>query len=84
MDHSTRRHFLKSVGGSVALSAVGKGALLHAAPAQKQAKGKPEGMRIGLVTYLWGQDWDLPTLFANCQQSKVLGLELRTQHAHGV
>jgi sugar phosphate isomerase/epimerase len=41
-------------------------------------------MRLGLVTYLWGQDWDLPTLIANCEKSGVLGVELRTQHAHGV
>lgn len=41
-------------------------------------------MRFGLVTYLWGQDWDLPTVIANCQKSGVLGVELRTEHAHGV
>jgi sugar phosphate isomerase/epimerase len=41
-------------------------------------------MKLGLVTYLWGQDWDLPTLIANCEKTKVLGVELRTQHAHGV
>jgi sugar phosphate isomerase/epimerase len=41
-------------------------------------------MRLGLVTYLWGKDWDLPTLIANCEQSGVLGVELRTTHAHGV
>ena len=41
-------------------------------------------MKFGLVTYLWGQDWDLPTLIANCEKTKVLGVELRTQHAHGV
>jgi sugar phosphate isomerase/epimerase len=41
-------------------------------------------MHLGLVTYLWGQDWDLPTLIANCEKSGVLGVELRTQHAHGV
>ena len=41
-------------------------------------------MRLGLVTYLWGQDWDLPTLIANCGSTGVLGVELRTQHAHGV
>jgi sugar phosphate isomerase/epimerase len=43
-----------------------------------------ERMAFGLVTYLWGQDWDLPTLIANCQASRVLGVELRTEHAHGV
>jgi sugar phosphate isomerase/epimerase len=41
-------------------------------------------MRFGLVTYQWGRDWDLPTLIANCTKTKVLGVELRTQHAHGV
>ncbi|MFN0195909.1 MAG: sugar phosphate isomerase/epimerase family protein, partial [Planctomycetaceae bacterium] len=41
-------------------------------------------MHFGLVTYLWGQDWDLPTLIANCEATGVLGVELRTTHAHGV
>jgi hypothetical protein len=41
-------------------------------------------MKFGLVTYLWGKDWDLPTLINNCEKTGVLGLELRTQHAHGV
>lgn len=41
-------------------------------------------MRFGLVTYLWGKDWDLPTLIKNCETTGVLGVELRTQHAHGV
>jgi len=42
------------------------------------------GMRLGLCTYLWGQDWDLPTLIANCEKTGFLGVELRTQHAHKV
>ena len=41
-------------------------------------------MKLGLVTYLWGRDWDLPTMIANCEKTKVLGVELRTTHAHGV
>lgn len=41
-------------------------------------------MRLGLVTYLWGKDMDLPTLIATCAGSGVLGVECRTQHAHGV
>ncbi len=43
-----------------------------------------QGMRFGLVTYLWGQDWDLPTLIANCEKSGLHGVELRTGHAHKV
>ncbi|MCR9084738.1 MAG: sugar phosphate isomerase/epimerase [Cyclobacteriaceae bacterium] len=47
--------------------------------AEKRSK-----MRFGLVTYEWGKDWDLPTLISNCEKTGVLGVELRTQHAHGV
>lgn len=42
------------------------------------------GMRMGLVTYQWGKDWDLATLIANCEKTGFHGVELRTQHAHKV
>ena len=48
------------------------------------AKSGDKGMKFGLVTYLWGKDWDLPTLISNCEEAGYLGVELRTQHAHGV
>jgi sugar phosphate isomerase/epimerase len=41
-------------------------------------------MQLGLVTYLWGADWDLPTLIKNCQDTGFRGVELRTTHKHGV
>jgi sugar phosphate isomerase/epimerase len=41
-------------------------------------------MRLGLCTYLWRQDWDLPTLLANCEKTNLMGVELRTLHKHGV
>ena len=28
-------------------------------------------MRFSLVTYMWGADWDLPTLIANCEAAGV-------------
>jgi len=43
-----------------------------------------DNMFFGLVTYQWGKDWDLPTLIKNCERAAVLGVELRTTHAHGV
>lgn len=77
---STRRDFLKlsSMAGAGILAAQGFGGIdkVLAAPANE--------MKMGLVTYLWGQDWDLPTLIASCEKSGMLGVELRTQHAHGV
>jgi len=76
----TRRDFLKH---SICL-----GAVAAATPLERLlafAPGLPGGkMRLGLVTYLWGQDWDLNTLIANCAKTKILGVELRTQHAHKV
>jgi sugar phosphate isomerase/epimerase len=79
MTASTRRHFLHQ---SLALGA----AALTAGPlAPCLGADKPGSkMKLGLVTYLWGQDWDLPTLIANCEKSQVLGVETRTTHRHGV
>ena len=42
------------------------------------------GMKFGLVTYQWGKDWDLQMLIANCEKTGYFGVELRTQHAHGI
>ena len=45
---------------------------------------KKPAMKFGLVTYMWGADWDLPTLLSNCEKTGLQAVELRTQHAHGV
>jgi len=49
------------------------------AAVKKRSKMKP-----GLVTYLWGKDWDVPTIIQNCERCGLLGVELRTEHKHGV
>ena len=41
-------------------------------------------MQLGLVTYQWGADWDLPTVIKNCEQTGFAGVELRSTHRHGV
>jgi sugar phosphate isomerase/epimerase len=78
---NTRRDFLKRsmyLGASAfAAGPLGK------ALAKRSAKPGSR-MKFGLVTYQWGKNWDLPTLIANCEKSRVLGVELRTEHAHGV
>ena len=75
--NQSRRNFLqKSMAAGLGLSLVG--------PLSAQALMKKAKMKLGLVTYQWGKDWDLPTLIANCEKAGLLGVELRTQHAHGV
>ncbi len=72
---SSRRHFLHTVLGAGAASA-------FAADSKLTYKG--ENIQFGLVTYMWGADWDLPTLIQNCETAKVHAVELRIEHAHKV
>ena len=41
-------------------------------------------MKLGLVTYELGRDWDVPTLIDRLPGLGYGGVELRTTHAHGV
>ena len=77
---SNRRQFLQS---SVLL---GTTVVVGGPLAVARAAGEKPGskMQLGFCTYLWGQDWDLPTLIANCEKAEVLAVETRTEHAHGV
>ncbi len=74
--HSRREFFQKGLAAGAAL------ALFD--PLLAMAKAEKSKMKLGLVTYQWGKDWDLPTLISNCEKTGLLGVELRTQHAHGV
>ena len=80
MTNHPRRQFLKKT----LIATAGIGYLPHLANAAYAPNKSAKGMRFGLVTYLWGKDMDLPTLLDVCEKSGVLGVELRTQHAHGV
>lgn len=42
------------------------------------------GLRLGMVTYQWGAEWDLATVIKNCAQTGFEAVELRTTHKHGV
>jgi hypothetical protein len=81
MDIASRREFLhQSLGlGAAAMLAGPLGATIASAADRPKAK-----FQLGLCTYQWGKDWDIPTILANCEKSNVLGVELRTEHKHGV
>ena len=78
---NARRDFLKQsmYFGAAVVASTPLAKVLAQNSARRGAK-----MKFGLVTYLWGQDWDLPALIANCEKAGISGVELRTQHAHGV
>jgi len=76
---SSRRDFLSQS----ALLAAGAAAASLASRTTLAAE-EPPAISFGLVTYMWGADWDLPTLLKNCKKTGVLGVELRTTHAHKV
>ncbi|MBN1815999.1 MAG: sugar phosphate isomerase/epimerase [Sedimentisphaerales bacterium] len=95
MSAGSRRDFLKVsvlAGTTVSLNSfqlLGQSFCSMAPQVQEQAEKaedeKPGSkMKLGLVTYLWGQDWDLPTLIANCEKTGYKGVELRVDHAHKV
>jgi sugar phosphate isomerase/epimerase len=48
------------------------------------AAGKEPHMKLGLVTYQIAKDWDLPTILERLEAAGLAGVELRTEHAHGV
>ncbi|MBN1418646.1 MAG: sugar phosphate isomerase/epimerase [Planctomycetes bacterium] len=41
-------------------------------------------MKLGIVTYLIGKDWNLDAIIKNLSDVGIQGVELRTTHAHGV
>ena len=50
----------------------------------KAAEIDKPALRIGLMTYRLGQDWDIDTIIKNCQEAQWEHAELRTTHGHGV
>jgi len=76
MQNTTRRNFLKTTTAAFAATASWPSLATAAKPAPT--------MRLGLVTYNWGKNWDLPTVLANCAATRFDGVELRSTHKHGV
>ena len=86
MNSHTRRDFLKaSVAASAAFTACGGGCTTASRELSETTPHEPgDKIKLGLVTYQWGNDWDLPTLIANCEKTGFKGVELRVDHAHKV
>lgn len=76
--NQSRREFVRN------LSIISSMALLPSALLAGNSALKGEKMKLGLVTYQWAKDWDIPTIIKNCTATNIGGVELRVEHAHGV
>lgn len=70
-----RRDFLKLAAAALATGSVGWAA---------ESVASSHRLKLGLVTYNWGKDWDVPTIIENCEKTGFAGVELRSTHKHGV
>jgi sugar phosphate isomerase/epimerase len=77
----SRREFLTQTSAALATGLLYDG--LSAASGAEPRK-TPGRMQLGLVTYNWGKDWDVPTVITNCVATGFSGVELRSTHKHGV
>jgi len=76
---NTRRRFLHQ-----SLAAAAGALSLPTQARAQQLSPLGENMTFGLCTYMWGAEWDLPTLISNLQSLEIGGVELRVDHAHKV
>lgn len=75
----SRKEFLTSLAAMAGMMMVP--GTIAASPFQRRVKPR---VKFGMVTYLWGKDWNLHTLIDNLTKAEVYGVELRIGHAHGV
>ena len=83
---TTRRCFLSTAPRVAAVAAAANSLPTATAWAAEEGVGNSTDppLKIGLMTYLLGKDWDINTIIQNCSEAKFEHVELRTTHAHGV
>lgn len=79
---NSRRKFIQTSVLSAAVFGAGIPKLsANNTPAEK--KEYPP-LKLGLMTYTLGKEWDIETIIKNCSETGWVHAELRTTHAHGV
>ena len=84
-NHFSRRSFLQTsaISASAALlPGMAVATETGQKPAQTELNKNP--LKIGLMTYTLGKDWDIETIIKNCTETQWKSVELRTTHKHGV
>lgn len=79
----SRRKFIQSAALGVAAMSTGVHTVSGniSKPAEKK---KMPPLKLGLMTYTLGKDWDIDTIIKNCSETGWVHAELRTTHKHGV
>lgn len=83
---TSRREFIQAAAISATAVALPTKGLAAPAP---QTTGSTVALnknplKLGLMTYLVGQSWDIPTIIKNLTEAKYEHVQLRTTHKHGV
>ena len=78
----SRRSFLAHGVGVVAGVCAGASLTSCSRTLNTSASNPNVRTRFGFTTYQWGQDWDIPTLIANCCKARAFGVELRTSQSY--
>lgn len=82
MNNSRRKFIQTSVLGAAALgTGIPTLSAKNSAPLEKK---KLAPLKLGLMTYNLGKDWDIETIIKNCSETGWVHAELRTTHKHGV
>ena len=71
----SRREFLSGTLGALALAGLSARAAEPASPGPI--------LRLGLATYQWGMDWDIPALIANLTKGGKLEMEIKIEGGRG-
>ncbi|MGM0621973.1 MAG: sugar phosphate isomerase/epimerase family protein [Bacteroidota bacterium] len=79
----SRRKFIQSAAFGAA--ALGTGIpVVSSGNSTVVEKKKNLPLKLGLMTYNLGKDWDIDTIIKNCSETGWVHAELRTTHKHGV
>jgi sugar phosphate isomerase/epimerase len=82
-NNPTRRTFIKA--SALGMGAFSAGISSVAAKSMEPAKKKKfPPLKLGLMTWTLGKEWDLDAIINNCAEAKWVHAELRTSHKHGV
>lgn len=79
----SRRKFIQSAALGVAGLGTGVHTSLGNSSKSTDKKNMPP-LKLGLMTYTLGKDWDIDTIIKNCSETGWVHAELRTTHKHGV